>query len=103
MALVSMQMSAEEAKEEAGIEPSRPRYPYGLCIDLNDETLAKLGITELPAVGAQITVLARATVTRVSAYQDQGNEQERCVGLQITDMELEQAGPSAAEKLYGGA
>ena len=57
MQLVSMQLTEAEAKEESGIAPATsesdlPRYPYGLCLDLDDEALQKLGITDMPAVGS---------------------------------------------------
>lgn len=103
--MVNMQMSREEAKEYT--EPSvsdAPQYPYGLCLDLNDDALEKLGMKTLPAVGTEMSLMARVVVTRTSAYQTQGNESETCLGLQITDMELgpAQADPAkAAAKLYG--
>lgn len=45
MALVNMKMSREEAKEYNTIDSpdNGPQYPYGLCIDLNDDSLEKLG------------------------------------------------------------
>lgn len=105
MALVSMKMSREEAKEYNTIETSDdgPRYPYGLRIDLNDDSLEKLGITALPKVGTEMTITAKVMVTSVSAYDSQGGEAEQSVGLQITDMEIG-AGKTqsdAATSLYG--
>jgi hypothetical protein len=101
--MVNMQMSAEEAKEETDPSPDdAPRYPWGLCIDLDDDALAKLGITTLPAVGSTMTLQASVTVSRTGAYQTQGSEKEMSLGLQITDMALSSAdGPSAASVLYG--
>lgn len=104
--MVNMQMSAEEAKEYASCSPSTdnaPKYPYGLCLDLCDDSLEKLGITDLPAVGTEMTLVAKVIVTRTGAYQTQGGEGESSMGLQITDMEL--ARPSTprdvASNLYG--
>lgn len=101
--MVNMKMSAEEAKEATSCSPTDgPEYPYGLCIDLDDDALAKLGITELPAVGAKMTLHALAVVTRTGANTTQGQETENRVGLQITDLELAPASaPTAAARLYG--
>lgn len=102
--MINMKMSAEEAKEYNGglYTEDAPQYPYGLCIDLSDDTMKKLGITELPAVGAEMTLMAKVTVTRTGAYQTQGSDKESSMALQITDMELNKpAGRSIAESLYG--
>ena len=103
--MVSMKMSAEEAKEYSGTAPSAddaPEYPCGLCIDLNDDALEKLGIVELPAVGTEMTLVAMVVVTRTGAYQTHGAEREACMGLQITDMELKrQPTRDLAKSLYG--
>jgi hypothetical protein len=109
MGLVNMQMSAEEAREEVSCEPSDdgdlPKYPYGLTINLDDETLAKLGITQLPTVGTAMTLTARVEVCGTSQYQDRKGESEASLSLQITDMELsgaaESSGQNAATMLYG--
>jgi hypothetical protein len=103
--MVNMQLTAEEAKEMTSCSPVEgegPKYPYGLCLDLNDESLAKLGITELPPVGKTMMLVATVVVTRTGAYQTQDSDKEMSLGLQITDMELKQeAGKSIADTLYG--
>jgi hypothetical protein len=107
MALTSMKMSPEEAKEEYGTcEPSAanaPEYPYGLTLSLNDESMTQLGMSTLPAVGSKVMITAMATVTSTSSDSRQDGDTEQRVGLQITDMELgAAAGKSAADTLYGG-
>lgn len=89
VSLINMKQSAEEAKEYT--EPKAadaPKYPWGLCITLNDDSLEKLGIDNLPAVDTEVTVIAKATVSRTSEYQTQGGESERSLDLQITDMQV---------------
>lgn len=102
MAMANMKMSREEAKEYS--EPmatDAPEYPYGLCIDLNDDSLEKLGITSLPAVGTVVTIQAKAIVTSTSSNSTQGGEQEMRASLQITDMEVETGdAKSAVQRLY---
>lgn len=105
MAMVNMQQSAEEAREDAGLLDTStsdlPRYPYGLQLYLDDESLKKLGMS-LPPIGSTMTLQAMVTVTSTSSNQTQGSEPETCLGLQITDMALAPAqGPSAADVLYG--
>jgi hypothetical protein len=107
--MVNMQMSVEEAREDYGVAPADdgdlPKYPYGLTISLDDESLAKLGITSLPAVGTAMTLTARVEVCSTSQYQDRKGESESSLSLQITDMEVSAASDSqpqsAASMLYG--
>lgn len=102
--MVSMQMSAEEAKEYATgeIKPGdAPKYPYGLCLYLDDDTLAKLGLTEPPAVGSELVLSAKVVVTSMGISQQQDGDKEQRCELQITDMALEAgARKSAATVLY---
>lgn len=104
--MVNMQLTAEEAKDYASCEPKPgdgPRYPYGLCLYLDDETLAKLGITELPAVGAELQLSAKVVVTSIGMNQQQDGDKEQRAELQITDMDLGGAPRDVAKSLYGGA
>jgi hypothetical protein len=97
--MVSMKMSAEERKEYTteAVASDAPQYPYGLCITLDDDALEKLGLTEMPNVGTEVMVMAKAVVKRA----DEANH--RSVDLQITDMELAPPAKSgnAADALYG--
>lgn len=91
MQLTSMQLTPAEAKEEAGLPATSAenlqKYPYGLCIDLCDETLTKLGITDMPPVGSSMQLMARVEVSRSSQYENQEGK-EFSLALQITDMAL---------------
>ena len=105
MALIDMTLSKEEAKEESYLtssDPDLPKYPWGLSLCLDDETMAKLGIA-LPAVGTELMIMAKVTVTGVRASQNQGGDSEQSCDLQITAMSVGPSAPamSAAEKLYG--
>lgn len=100
--LINMKMDAEEAKEQTQpTEKDAPEYPWGLCITLNDDSLEKLGVSELPKIGTKVTIMAEADVTSVSSYQTQGGEAELSVSLQITDMKLGGVG-KVESKLYNG-
>lgn len=104
MTLQDMSLSADEAKEQNGLTADAgelPKFPYGLCLDLNDESLTKLGITTLPKVGEEVAITATAKVTRISAYEEQDGA-EQSLGLQITMMEVDIPSQmkSAADRLY---
>ncbi|NIF51408.1 capsid staple protein [Burkholderia sp. Ax-1724] len=106
MKLISMERTEAEkkaAEERWSAEAETgPDYPYGLCINLGADELKKLGIDDLPSVGAEMTMTATVKVTSVSSYESSGSEGSKSVSLQITQMALDDGnGPSAAEKLYG--
>jgi hypothetical protein len=105
--LINMQTSAAEAQEYA--QPTAadaPKYPWGLCVTLSDDTLDKLGVAALPATDTEVTIIAKAVVSSTRENQTQGGETERSVDLQITDMRV--GGLDAdfmaktAQMMYGG-
>ena len=76
-----------------------PEYPYGLRINLDNDTLAKLGIGELPAIDAEFKVVALACVVSVSQNDSQGSEEPyRSVELQIEMMEIKPAKEEEGEQ-----
>lgn len=110
MALKDMAYTKAEAKEEAtegspaAAASDLPKYPYCLSIYLNDEVLKKLGMDSIPAVGAELMLMAKVQVTGTSSRQNLGGEPEQCVDLQITEMDLAASVTDpfahAASKLY---
>ncbi len=79
-------------------EADAPEYPYGLRISLDSESLAKIGITELPAIDAEFKITALACVVSVSQYESQGTDKSnRSVDLQIEMMELSPAKEESGE------
>ena len=112
MMFTNMAISAEEAAEQGyGVQPTAlgadedtPKYPYGLEISLDDESLKKLNITALPEVGYTFMISALATVTGGGMQLVQDGDDEKNLRLQITDMQLD-APPTDASKiaaqLYG--
>lgn len=79
------------------VEADTPEYPYGLRINMDDDSLKKLGITELPEVGTTMTLQARVEVVSVSQHESD-NGKHRDMSLQITDMALEAS--SAKDTMY---
>ncbi|CUI38286.1 Uncharacterised protein [Achromobacter xylosoxidans] len=106
MNLIDMKLSPEEAKEMdcsagcLGAEDGGPKYPWGLILSLDDDTLRKLGVSELPKVGQQMHLMAVVEVCTTSQHANQEGT-DKCVSLQITQLGLEGAGPDAAQMLYG--
>lgn len=105
--MISMKLTAAEAKADTMLgDPSDddlPKYPYGLSICLDDETLDKLGITDLPAVGTVMQLTALVEVCSISQYENQTGA-DKSLSLQITDMELAAGNggeKSIANRIYG--
>lgn len=92
MAMQDLKISNKEAKEAnkamMTVGGESESYPYGLRLDLNNDTLEKLGITKLPAVGTVLMFEAKAKVvgSRQSATESSDN---RSIELQITHLDLE--------------
>jgi hypothetical protein len=104
--LISMELSAAEAKQETmPTESEAPKYPWGLCITLDDDALKKLGIDKLPDIGSKMRIVAVADVSAVRSYAEQGGEADTSVDLQITEMAIDAAADDtmqrAAGALYG--
>lgn len=110
--MTNLAMTPEEAKKEYGdccVSPdadSLPKYPYGLTVYLDDDTLKKLGITDLPKVGtalpATITFMVTGTSQRATQSGKEGETMRTCVDLQITDMDIVMPSKPAADVLYPG-
>lgn len=101
--LVSMKITAAERKDQASPMPvsptDAPRYPYGLELHLDQDSLDKLDLT-LPKVGKEFLLVAKVKVTNVSSHENVGQKTQSTLGLQITSMCLEPPGDDAASKLY---
>ena len=79
-------ISQSPEAESPGSEASK--YPYGLLINLDGETMKKLGLDKaLPSVGQTMSLTATVKVTGLHQEEEQD---ETCYtsSLQITAMEL---------------
>lgn len=86
---------AEQKAKEKGNKSipccgSDEKYPYGLELRLDNEIMDKLGI-ELPEVGEEVTITAKATVTEAAARESQHDAGKRlsCT-LQITKLGIKE-------------
>lgn len=88
----NMKLSKSESDSVYEVKPGDgPAYPYGLCLYLDNDTLAKLGYTSPPEVGAELMLQARVVVTSTGVTQQQDGDKEQRAELQITDMALSRA------------
>lgn len=103
--LIDMKNTGTGSESLVTAEGDKPAYPWGLTLNLNDEVLTKLGLTELPSVGANMRLEARVRVTSVSQHEREQDDKDRRVSLQITAMALrsDTDRASQAERLFGDA
>ena len=99
-----MKLTAKQAKRETmPMEPQAPKYPYGLSVHLDNDSLDNLEVKSLPTVGDTFEVLARAEVKAVESRDQQGGGKRREVTLQITHMEMApkaKDGKEAKDKIF---
>ena len=91
--LVSMKRApVKKSKKSADMCCSDPmggnEYPWGLSINLENESLDKLGMDDLPKVGSTVKVVAEAKVESVSSRSDRDDKNNRTVSLQIVKMAI---------------
>jgi len=90
--LVDMKLTKKESKAEVATDSKGPRYPYGLSISLDDESLKKLGFDSLPDVNDQFIVVGVGPVTSVRQSQDEDGA-DRSFSIQLEKLEV---GPAVA-------
>lgn len=115
MKLISLELSPQESKAETieARETEGPKYPYGTCLYLDEEALAKLGIADLPPVGTELHIMAVGKVTGTSEREYEGGS-HKTLDVQLVEMACETADAEGdadgdesltspvAKKLYGG-
>jgi hypothetical protein len=95
-------MKLDKTAREKMISPAKlldegPQYPWGLSLSLDNESLDKLGVENLPKVGATMRLEARVSVSSVSSNEGMDKTVRRSVSLQVTAMALS---GTAADALY---
>ena len=103
-------MKSMESKDNDKSQPSMacepcegPRYPYGLRICLNQESIEALGISKMPQVGDVMNVMATAKVVSVSQSEMESGKMYGSIDLQIVEMGVEKKGKEKtadSSKLY---
>lgn len=94
--MISLKISKKDDKEEiempVNVGAMGNRYPWGTRINLDQDSLDKLGIVKLPTVGDKIMIEGKCEVISVRQSED-----GKSVELQITDMDLENDGDEIDE------
>lgn len=89
MKLIDMKNSVQTKNSTLVAPDMQDEYPYGLRITLNNDTLKKLGITEMPAIDSEHQLVALVCVVGMSQHESQGEDEAyRSVELQIEQMVL---------------
>lgn len=108
MKLTNMKLTKGEQKDQVLTQPSdskAPQYPWGLTLNLDNDSLKKLGVDfEADDVGEVYTLVAKCKVIRVETGKDESSKDARSSAtLQITEMAIEEDGAKdVASKMYGG-
>ena len=105
MELVSMKKEEKKEKEESSECRSicdDSKYPYGLCLNLDTETLKKLGIKDLPETGGEFKIIAKAVVKSTHQSESLEGNTYKSLELQITDMAVKYEDTRADEEIMYG-
>lgn len=97
--MVHMQMDKKQVEPKEGHSEDEQQYPYGLQLNLDKDSMEKLGMKEMPKMGQTMMMQGKAIVTNM--HESEGH---KSIGLQITHMGMmdeEKPKKSDAEVLYG--
>ena len=103
--MVHMERTKAEKKalEEGLTSPhSGPDYPYGLRLHLDHDGLKKVGIAEMPDVGREVHIRAKAHVTAAGSEKREGGE-ERHLELQVTHLGISHKADGFKDEDQGGS
>ena len=86
--LVNMKLSKKEAKNEFEPTPDKgPRFPHGLTIRLDDDSMKKLGFDSLPDVGEEFIVVGVGPVESANEHKRQKGV-DRSMSIQLQRIEI---------------
>lgn len=103
MTMKSMKLSKKEAKGEVAIDvPDGPRFPHGLTLHLEDETLKKLGIANVPDVGTEMRVVGVGVVESSNQHQSQ-RRKNRSISIQLQRLDVKPTKKATAEDAVSDA
>lgn len=104
--LKDMRISDMEKKNNTllSVVDDKPNYPYSLKLMLDSDTVAKLGLADLPDVGEKMQMLAVVEVVGVRKEGEVGDVGKYCLDLQIQQMDIKESekDESVSGMLYGG-
>lgn len=93
MPLVDMKRTKKEAKDnspEVAKSSMEEKYPWGLSITLEKESLEKLGIdVSKCGIGDKVMIEAECEVSNISMSERIKGQDQKTLGLQITRMAVD--------------
>lgn len=106
MKMVSLKLTRKDAKEEVGIPPDLPEYPWGTQLHLDEDEMKKLGLKEMPPVGTEYPIEAVCKVIGTSERETQDGKRAtldvQIIAMAIgDDEEPDTPQGKAAKTLYG--
>jgi hypothetical protein len=104
MGLKSLLTTSQEKREGSILSvEDKPSYPMGLRLELDEETVKKLGLSEMPDVGSFMHLLGKAEVIVVRKEEGRGDDHSFSMTLQLQDADLkpEASHSKVSNKLYG--
>lgn len=72
----------------APVPGSQAEFSYGLVMRLENFELDQLSVKQLPKVGQEVTISAKAKVIRVAESASSANKGDRNVELQVTHLDI---------------
>lgn len=90
---------ANEAQEAAGTpaQGTNEQFPYGTRLELDHDTLAKMGHGTPPSAGSRVTIMGHGKVTH-SGTHDDGDGPRHNVSVQMERMGMDNADEETANK-----
>lgn len=102
--MVDLAYSEAELKEhdrkccDVPMDYKGPKYPWGLILNLETDSLEKLGKSVADfKVGQKIPLMVMAEVQSISMNQTSDGDKHECVGLLCADIEFPSGGRSNEE------
>ena len=97
--MVNMARTKAEIKKDKPTKQSvaADKYPWGLEIDLDNDSIKKLGIDAAKyKIGQAVQVVAKAKIERISQCESDQGGINKSITLQITNLQLKSnmSGPS---------
>lgn len=101
MKTVDMTLPPAEAEKETveAAELEKPKYPWGLCIYLNEDTMKMLSLKKLD-VGTVVMITGKAKVTGYSEREYEGGA-HKTQDMQIIELGIEAPKAPLAQSMYG--
>ena len=87
--------SEDSNTKEVGNAPlqtdSKPKYPYGLSITLDSDTVKKLGLEDC-TVGTEYDIEGKMKCTNMSENENEDGSYNQTMTMQITSLDCEDCG-----------